>query len=207
MKIKLIGFSLILMTLSVICFAQQEISGMQSGILGPGNYLVVGDIQVNAEDSLTILPNTKFVHTGSYKWQIYGGFSAQGTQNDSIYFIGDGNTMWSGLQFSNNPSTIKFDYCVVDSCYLEYSEDILAGINIIGATGVSLKHSRISDCYSWNSGSGVFISNSVALIDGCKMINNVTVNHLKGPGIYLYHCGESSILNSIIAFNHSDGGG
>ena len=188
-------------------FAQQEISGSQSGTLGPGNYTVIGNIQVEDGATLDIVPGTTFSHNGSYKWEIYGTFSAVGAENDSIYFIRDSNNGWGALRFMNNAPAAVLDYCVVDNCYLEYSDDYIAGINVTGGMGLTLTHSRISNCYSWNYSSGVYVANSVAFIDSCKIYNNVVVNHLKGPGIYLKDCADSQISNSIIAYNHSDGWG
>jgi hypothetical protein len=201
-----IAILLLLMCIPVVCFAQLEISGPQSGTLGPGDYIVVGDIVVESGTSLTIISGTTFNHDGSYNWEIYGSFNAVGAENDSIYFIREGFYRWGSLRFMSNAPVAVMDYCVVEDCYQEYSENYISAVNVTGGMGLILTHSRVSDCKSMNYASGVYVANSVAYIDSCKILNNGVVNHLKGPGIYLKNCADSYILNSIIAHNYSDGG-
>jgi hypothetical protein len=193
------------------CFAQQKINGSQYGTLGPGKYIVTSNIKIEAGTSLEIVPGTTFIHNGPYKWEIYGTFTAEGAKNDSIYFLSkddiEQNKRWGGLRFLKNAPAAILDYCVVDNCYLEYSDDYIAGVNVTRGKGLTLTHSRVSNCYSWNISSGVSVVNSVAFINHCKIINNAVVNHLKGPGIHLKKCKDSQILNSVIAYNHSVGGG
>lgn len=201
---------LLLMCLPVVCFAQQEISGPQSGTLGPGNYLVVGDIQVETGESLTIVPGTTFIHgSGNYKWEIYGQFTAVGTENDSIYFLSQDGVgqyqRWSALRFMDGAPVAVLDYCVVDNCYLSYSNDYVAGVNVNGGLGLTLTHSRVSNCYSWHMCGGVFVKNAAnVLIDSCRIVGNHAVNHPKGSGIHLENCGDAQILHSVIAYNTGD---
>jgi hypothetical protein len=203
----------LLISTSIACYAQKEIKGVQSGTLGPGKYLVTGTVKVKAGDYLNISPGTTFIHNGNYKWEIYGTFIAKGTKNDSIYFLGkDGSFKqfekhWGGLRFMKNAPTAVLDYCIINNCYLAYSENYIAGLNVYNGKGLTLTHSRISNCYGWNISSGVAVFNSVAVIDHCKIVNNAVVNHLKGAGIYLKDCEDSQISNSVIAYNHSVGGG
>lgn len=58
----------------------------------------------------------------------------------------------------NGAPTAILDYCVVDNCYLEYSDDYIAGVNVNGGMRLTLTHSRVSNCYSWNNSSGVYVS-------------------------------------------------
>jgi hypothetical protein len=212
MKTKKTLIILFLISMSVTSYAQKKISGEQSGTLGPGKYIVTGNIKIEAEKCLTIAPGTTFIHeSGNYIWEIYGSFKAIGTQKDSIYFLSkegvEQNKHWSGLRFLEGAPAATLDYCVVDNCYLDYSDDYISGVNVSGGKRLTLTHSRISNCYSWNFSSGVYVANSVAFINHCKIINNAVVNHLKGPGIYLKNCKDSQIFNSVIAYNHSVGGG
>lgn len=199
-------FLLLVMSLPVVCFAQQEISGLQSGILGPGDYTVVGDIEVESGTSLTIVSGTTFNHDGNYKWNIYGAFTAAGAENDSIYFICDSNNGWGGLRFRYAAPVAVLNYCVVDNCHLEYSTVYFAAINVTAGMGLTLTHSRISNNQSDNYSSGVYVVNSVAFIDNCRIINNSVGWYTKGLGIFLKDSADSQILNSVIAYNNSSDG-
>ena len=190
-------------------FAQQQISGLQSGTLGPGTYLVVGDISVQSGDSLIIVPGTTFLHNGNHKWLISGKFTAVGASEDSIYFIRQDAVpghRWGALRFLNGAPVAVLDYCVVDHCYIEYSDTYPAGVNVYGGQGISLTHSRVSNCYSWGDhASGVYVYNGVVLIDSCRIDSNYVINHPRGPGIYLENCDNAEIKHSVIAYNNSDG--
>ena len=83
-------------------FAQEQISGPQSGILGPGTYLVVGDIQVERTATLEIVPGTEFLHNGNWTWEISGQLNAAGVEGDSILFVRQNpidNHRWGGIRF------------------------------------------------------------------------------------------------------------
>ena len=87
--------------------AQTEISGPQSGTLGPGTYLVTAEISVQSGNSLTILPGTTFLHNGNHRWIISGEFTAEGTEADSIVFVPQDTLeihMWGGAQISDRRS-------------------------------------------------------------------------------------------------------
>ena len=196
---------LLLMYLPIVCFAQQEISGSQSGILGPGIYNVVGNIQVDSGENLTIVSGTTFNHNGNYKWTIYGAFNAVGAENDSIYFICEGSG-WKGIRFMNDAPAAVLDYCVIDNCDMGLEPNYFAGISVNGGDGLTLTHSRVSNCFSVDTCAGIYVANSVVFLDSCLILNNTVVNHQKGAGIYLKDCADSQILNTVIAYNHSVGG-
>ena len=210
-KKNLTAILLLLMCLPVVCFAQQEISGPQSGTLGPGNYVVVGDIQVESGESLNIVPGTTFLHNGdepNYKWEIHGAFTAVGTENDSIYFLSqDGVTLydrWGGLRFMFGAPVAVLDYCVVDNCHLDFDDFYVAGVNVNGGMGLNLTHSRVSNCYGWNISSGVYVINGDVFIDSCQIVGNFVMNYPDGVGIHLENCDDAQILHSVIAYNSGE---
>jgi len=195
----------------VVCFGQQEISGPQSGTLGPGIYLVVGDIQVEAGETLTIEPGTTFKHaSGNYIWEIHGAFNAIGTISDSIYFVSDDGVSqlnrWSGLRFQPDASAAMMNYCVVDNAFVDVdlnAFNYFAALNYWKGEGITIKHCRVSNNYSTYYGGGICISDGYAHIDSCLVVNNYQSNHGDGVGIYILHTDDSYISNSIIAFNET----
>ncbi len=187
--------------------AQQNISGAQSGTLGPGEYLVTGGITVSSGNTLIIKPGTKFFHNGNHKWEISGELRAEGAREDSIYFIRkdavEGHR-WGGLRFQSGAPASVLDYCVIDHCYMSSYNGPSSSI-MVNSTGLTLKHSRVSNAACNNDFGGIYAKSSVILIDSCLIVNNKAVNHPKGMGVFLDNCDNAKILHSVIAFNKSDG--
>jgi hypothetical protein len=201
-------FIAVLIILAVPLQAQTQISGSQSGTLGPGTYLVVGDISVESGDSLTILPGTVFLHTGNYKWLVSGKFSAIGTEADSILFLRQepiNNDRWGGLHFINGAPIAAIDYCVIDNCFLDFSMEYFASINIYnGGQGLYLKHSRVTNANMTYYGGGVYAKDASVLIDSCLISDNFQNNSARGAGIYLVGCNGAQIIHSLIGYNACD---
>jgi hypothetical protein len=174
--------------------AQQQISGSQSGTLGPGTYIVIGNIQVPANQTLTILPNTEFLHSGYYTWTIYGKLIAQGTEMDSIRFVRQNPTTanrWGGIRFNTTASYGIFEYCTIDNCQNNgiYTNDV----------NITVRNSRISNCTA-STGGGIYAYSANLTVENCVIFNNVAGN---GGGVSLYNCTEVVIRNCIIAQNKS----
>jgi predicted outer membrane repeat protein len=211
MKTKKTLIILFLISMFVASYAQKKISGEQSGILGPGKYIVTGNIKVEMGKSLTIAPGTTFIHgSGNYIWEINGSFKAIGTQNDSIYFLSkegvDRENRWSGLRFLEGSPAATFDYCVVDNAFVDVDFDsdkweYFSAINIWKGKGITIKHSRISNNYSTYYGGGIYVHGCSALIENCSIVYNYQSNHAKGIGIFLENSNNSKIMNSVIAYN------
>jgi len=186
-------------------YAQTEISGPQVGTLGPGVYHVVGEISVASGTSLTIAPGTTFLHKGNYKWLISGEFKAVGTMADSIRFLRQqpiASHRWGGLHFISGAPLAELDFCVVDNCYLPYSDVFFASINAYnGAIGFSLKNCKITNAEMGVYGGGVYAKNASVTIDGCLISDNYANNHSRGAGVYLDGCNDAQILNSEISRN------
>lgn len=187
----LIVFSLIV---TIPALAQQQISGTLTGTLGPGSYLVTGNIQVAANQTLTIVSDTEFLHSGNYSWTIYGTLIAQGTETDSIRFIRQNpisTNRWGGIRFQTTATYGLFDYCVIDNCQNNgiYTNDA----NII------VRNSRISNCNA-TIGGGIYANSANLTVENCVIFNNIAGN---GGGISLYNCMEVVIRNCIIAQNTS----
>ena len=207
-----------LINLSVSSYTQKKINGLQSGVLGPGKYIVTANIQVEAGKCLTILPGTTFIHeSGNYIWEIAGTFKAVGTKKDSIYFLSkegvEQKKHWSGLHFLKGTPAASLDYCVVKNTFIQKPSfgitlKYVAAISMWEAKGITIKHSRISNNYSRsNSGAGIYVKEGFTFIDSCKIVYNYQHDHLKGIGVFLEDSKDSKIMNSVIAYNTNDCGG
>lgn len=213
LKPKLLLSLALMMALSIggSVFAQEQISGPQSGILGPGTYLVVGDIQVPAGEILEIVPGTEFLHNGNHTWEIYGRFNAEGAEGDSIFFIRQNPVQehrWGGIRFlaqASDASTVN--YCVIDNVYIppNLPSTYNGGGISIDSVDVTISNTRISNCSAQGSGGGIYAKAAAVTIDHCLIIGNEEYNHNCGGGIALYNCGGVLITHSIIAFNSSNG--
>ncbi|NOQ23320.1 MAG: hypothetical protein GQ565_11825 [Candidatus Aegiribacteria sp.] len=201
------------MTVCVIIFApsagaQTEISGSQSGTLGPGTYLVTGEISVESGNSLTIAPGTTFFHNGNHKWIISGHLTAEGAEGDSILFVRQDPVVehrWGGLRFQTGAPAAILDYCVIDHCYMPDYTGPNASITVNGSQGLTLKHSRVSNGACNNDHGGIYAANTTVIIENCVIRDNEAVNHPKGVGVFLENCTDSQILYSVIGDNRSDG--
>lgn len=205
-------FSLALITLlaiSLTTFAQEQISGPQTGTLGPGTYEVVGNIRVVSGQTLTIMPGTEFLHSGNYVWEIFGTLLAQGAEGDSIVFDRlspiEGHK-WGGIRFQTGASNESvIDYCIIDWC--KRTGTPVAYGAAIYATGIELfiTNSRISNASNYWDGGGIYGNNASLNIDHCVIANNTAASGSNGGGITLNSCNGTSITNSIIARNSATG--
>ena len=205
------------MLVSLLCFilvgfAQaQEISGPQSGTLGPGTYTVIGDISVRSGETLEIVPGTEFLHDGNHTWTIEGLFTAQGSVGDSIKFVRQNpieQHRWGGLRFQLSASSAcVLDYCVIDQVYIPSSQPINyhgGGIYIDGID-LTISNTRISNCSAQGDGGGIYASNSAVTIDHCLIVENEEYAYNAGGGIALSSCDGAMVTHSIIAHNSSNG--
>ena len=192
--------------------AQVQISGPQSGTLGPDEYLVIGDIRVLPGETLTISPGTTFYHNGNWVWEISGQLNAEGVEGDSIYFVRQDpidDHRWKGIRFqagASDASTI--DYCVIDHCYVNsgYLPPYLYGGGIYtNAVNITVRNSRISNCKAFWDGGGIYANNADILVDHCLISGNEAISGANGGGILLYGCPASTIQHSVIAGNKATG--
>ena len=200
LKILILVLLVISLAGTIPALAQQQISGAQSGTLGPGSYQVTGSIQVAANQTLTILPGTEFLHSGNYSWTINGKLIAQGTKTDSIRFVRQNPTStnrWGGIRFQTTATYGLIEYCIIDNC--QNNGIYTNGVNI------SVKNSRISNCTAQTDGGGIYAYSSNLTVENCAIVNNTAANYNDGGGIYLNSCSEVVIRNCIIAHNSATG--
>jgi len=192
--------------------AQPQISGPQSGTLGPGTYLVVGDIRVATGTTLTVVPGTTFLHNGHWYWWIAGQLNAEGTASDSIKFIRQQEIpdhRWGGIRFMSGASAAStLEYCVLDNAVISSGtpSSYKGGGIFSDGVGLSISHTRISNCDAYWGGGGMYIQNAPDLIvEHCLIVDNEATLGANGGGIYLYGCAQAAISYNVIARNSATG--
>lgn len=201
---------LVTLIVGMSAIAQEQISGPQSGILGPGTYLVVGDIQVQRTATLEIVPGTEFLHNGNWTWQISGQLNAEGVEGDSIYFIRQNpidNHRWGGIRFLAGASSAStLDYCVIDYCYhgIQPYNNNGGGIYSDGVA-VSISNTRVSNCSNYWDGGGIYAKAANVIIDRCLIVDNTAASGSNGGGIFLKDCTEATVTYCIVARNSATG--
>lgn len=189
-----------------MAMAQPTIHGPQSGILGPGTYLVDGNLTVEAGNSLTVVPGTTLLFAGHFSFKIYGTLNAVGTENDSILFVRqrpNSNCEWSGLRFmAGATANSVVSYALFDGARYQVWPDYYGGA-ISTNVPVAISHCSILNCYA-SSGGGLYINNvnsGTVTLTNCIIMNNSAGN---GGAIYIYNCSATVVVsNNAIARNSS----
>ena len=186
------------------CPAQTRISGSLSGTLGPDTYIVEGDVSVDQDSALTIMPGTVFQNDSGIVWEISGRLIAQGTETDSIlwtWHTASANTRWRGIRFQSTASdSCVFDYCIVEHCYHNFMSFFGGGIYLQEGT-LTIDHSRISECEGWPDGGGIYAWFSQLHVRNSIITDNSAPVEGNGGGIYFLDCDSSSVYNCIVARN------
>jgi hypothetical protein len=189
----------------------QEISGPLSGTLGPGTYIVVGDIQVQHAATLDIVPGTTLLHNGAWSWNIYGQLNAEGTEADSIYFIRQNEVpghRWRSIRFQSGASSAStINYCVIDNCNVPSGTpySMKGGGIYANGVGITITNTRISNCDAYWDGGGIYANNANIVVENCLIVDNTAISGANGGGIYLSGCSGATINYNVIARNAATG--
>ncbi|MBU1652142.1 right-handed parallel beta-helix repeat-containing protein [bacterium] len=208
---KVLMISLLCITLASLGMAQEQISGPQSGTLGPGTYLVVGDIQVQAGQTLVVEPGTTFLHNGPWSWYVYGQLNADGTEADSIYFVRQNPVpehRWRSIRFETGASAAStLDYCAIDNCNIPSGSPISmkGGGVYINGVAMTVSNCRISNCDAYWDGGGIYAQNANVIITNNLIVDNAATSGANGGGIVVYNCTEAMITYNEIARNSATG--
>ncbi len=210
-----------------------QISGPLNGILEAGTYQVIGDISVEAGDSLTIEPGTVFQFGAGFNFNIYGYLEAVGTPSDSIYFIPMlSGEPWGSIIFRSGSShNSQLSYSVITgaagsaiNCYwvdvtISHCTIINNTANWGGGIYISYANPTISHCYvagnqSVNNGGGIYCTRSSPTISYCTVIDNScniggAGSGRGGGGICVNHSSSPTIEYCVVQDNYSaeSGGG
>lgn len=175
--------------------------GAISGIWEPDTYSILGDVIVPADSTLTLLPGTELHFLGNYKLTVAGLLIANGTIEDSIYFLPDNDSdCFKGISIEPTAQAGSvFSFCVVTGT--RNSSGIFtqrAGTTIENS---SVRYNNIGNHSVYGGGVRVYAPNCV--VRNCEIIGN---EGNAGGGI---NCdGMATIIeNCLISGNTSRNGG
>ncbi|MCK5079215.1 MAG: right-handed parallel beta-helix repeat-containing protein, partial [Bacteroidales bacterium] len=82
-------------------------------------YWIMGNIFIEAGDTLQLDPGVKIVFKGIWRFDVHGTLLAEGTENDSIYLISgmDGWVKWKSLNFFDTSSISKISYAHIEKVF------------------------------------------------------------------------------------------
>jgi len=210
-RLKFLSTLLFVFALSIASYAQPTLHGAQSGILGPGAYIVDGSIRVMSGETLTIVAGTEFLHNGHWTWDIYGQLNVEGDEGDSVKFLRQQPIdlhRWGGIRFAAGASANStIDFAIIDNCkngttpYYIYGGGIYTnGVNL------TITNTRISECDAYWDGGGIYAHNGANItLDHCMVVDCEAISGANAGGIYLINSPESILTNSIIARNGGTG--
>ncbi|MCB2213053.1 T9SS type A sorting domain-containing protein [bacterium] len=164
--------------------AQIELSGVQAGLLDPGDYLVVDDIIVPIGATWTLSAGTNIFLLEEMRIFVNGSLICQGTEQDSIIIDAyDHEQRWDKILVDSfSDSCIVMNYCRVS-----HSNDF--GIHIIGNNGF-FYNSTISEI----NGTGIR-SNYPIIVDNC-IFTRCESSAIKFQGIYHASVSNSTFINT-----------
>ncbi len=178
---------------------------------------VTGNVIVDDGVTLTIEQGVPVKFTGNYYLLVNGRVLAQGAEGDTIHFMRDDTTGfsgndttggWRGIRFDgtsfSNDSSI-FEYCLIEHGKLYNGA---SGFDNMGG-GMFIKDYskvRIENCVIRNNkadsyGGGLRIHNANIKVINTKIINNRS--NSDGGGVYVYTSDNLQIIGCLIADNYS----
>jgi len=165
----------ILLVLAVAPATFGQLSGPLSGILGPGNFTVIGNIRVDTSQTLTILPPTTLDFQGPFPFDIYGVLTAQGTPVQPIIFTTStqtGTNRWRGLRFQAQVSSgSSLAHCIIEKGYAlgASMQDNSGGGIFCLQSSPRFAHCLIQNNFAFANGGGVYCESSRAIFDTCTI--------------------------------------
>ncbi|MBC8277255.1 MAG: right-handed parallel beta-helix repeat-containing protein, partial [FCB group bacterium] len=198
------------------------LTGPLSGTLTAGEYHVVGDISVEAGDSLVIEPGVTLLFEGHFELDINGLLTAVGTEADSITFMSaEVDVPWGGIDINDSSSDdSELGYCLItgsnssgvhcDSSNVTINNSLITGNSSINhgggvycnAAGPTISNNTIDGNSALYWGSGIYCDNSNPDIFNNTITGNYVTDSLgKGGGICLQFNSNPNIDGNIITGN------
>jgi hypothetical protein len=204
---------LLFVALGAITLTSQAInvSGSVTGIWTAANnpYNVIGEINVPANQTLTIEPGVQVIFQGHYKFIVNqnGLLRAIGTEQDSIYFTAsDTSVGWWGLRLFSARDSSRLEYCTFSHGNASGSndDDRSGGSIFCNSSNITLTNCTLTENRATLYGGGICVANSDCKIDR----NNFNYNTAyKGGAIWTFS-GSVLISNNSFMSNsvfHSGG--
>ena len=163
-----------------------EVSGIQEGLWNCDTVLVIKDVIVPEDKSLTISEGTRVVFKDYFSITVNGSFKALGSETDSIYFTArdttgffnwkKGKGGWNGLILQNAKDTVILDYC-----HFSFGKSVNSQRSTVNGQGSEFKVQGSE----FNFGGALRIYNSIVNINNSTFYHNLT--NSKGGALYAEH--------------------
>ncbi len=163
-----------------------EVSGIQEGLWNCDTVLVIKDVIVPEDKSLTIFEGTRVVFKDYFSITVNGSFKALGSETDSIYFTArdttgffnwkKGKGGWNGLIIQNAKDTVILDYC-----HFSFGKAVNSQQSTVMAQSSKFK----VQSSEFNYGGALRIYNSIVNISNSTFYHNLTTS--KGGALYAEH--------------------
>ncbi|MEA3476311.1 MAG: T9SS type A sorting domain-containing protein [Candidatus Cloacimonadota bacterium] len=231
-KIVIILFG-VLLTASITTADTNIPGGNVSGIwtFAGSPYIIDGEIQIQAGDTLIIEPGVEIQFSGHYKFNVYGRLLVEGNADSLITFTAqDTSTGWHGLRFYdtniNGQEASSLVYCTLEygratgaessggAVYLENSDENFQDVTIHNnyAAGYgggtyflnsnpNLTNVSILDNSAYYDGGGVFCFSSSPSLIKVTISGNTT--EWNGGGIACFNNSNPELVNVTISQNIS----
>lgn len=180
-----------------------EVSGIQEGLWNCDTVLVIKDVIVPEDKSLTISEGTRVVFKDYFSITVNGSLKAFGNETDSIYFTArdttgffnwkKGKGGWNGLILQNAKDTVILDYCHFSFGKAVSSRGVtpVASQNFGGALRICNSIVNISNstfCHNLtdSKGGALYAENSLIKVTNCEVDSNFGFNE---EGVYMHGAG------------------
>ncbi|TKJ39962.1 hypothetical protein CEE37_09505 [candidate division LCP-89 bacterium B3_LCP] len=193
------SFSILALIILLSCsniFAETiTVSGDVSGTWSADTVLVVGEVRVPQEQTLTIEPGVEIIFQGHYKLIVdtLATLLAVGTEQDSILFTAaDTSVGWHGVRFYASGDTSVFAYCLIKNGsafenYIPY-EDSHGGAIYLRSTDIHLHNCYLTQNRAERWGGGIYANDQSSItIQDCIFTENTCVNNsytVRGGAIF-----------------------
>ena len=180
-----------------------EVSGIQEGLWNCDTVLVIKDVIVPEDKSLTISEGTRVVFKDYFSITVNGSLKAFGSETDSIYFTArdttgffnwkKGKGGWNGLVLQNAKDTVILDYSHFSFGKAVNSQQSAVSsrdVTPVASPNANSQRSAVSSrdvtpVASQNFGGALRICNSIVNISNSTFYHNLTDS--KGGALYAEH--------------------
>jgi len=169
--------------------AETEVSGNVSGVWTTEGspYILIDDAAVPDDDTLVIDPGVEVRFGENLTLTVNGYLAATGTEEDTIRFHTDSDSLFGSLTIQEGGDTIRFTYCRFDS--LEYairSSD----------RSLSIEHCLFIDNHNIRIEGGSVFINYCSFYNSLEGLRHIYIGYPNGEGVVSATILENSAFRS-----------
>ena len=155
---------------------ERGLAGSLSGVLGPGDFSVEGDIWVESGDALDIVPNTRLLFEGHYKFDVYGLLKAVGDARHPTVFTrsaANPDLDWGGIRFHSADESCRLEHCRIEYGHANGPGDEACGGGVFcETTTLTMEYCSVTDNRADFEGGGICCHFSDLLLWKCLFSRN-----------------------------------